>query len=442
MRCSSSRRVIQFCISLSASITICAANPSMVSAAGPTPTNPRPELVVQCGHAFSLFGARSIAFNNDGNRLLTASRDGFAAIWNSRTGEKLYSLEGHSDSILCATFSADGKRAATGGNDGAIIVWDAHSGKKLQSLPATATAVAFSPDGVQLLSKGVSAILWDLRTGKRIHELTDQGACSDAIAFSPDGKRVVTTGYDAMLCDTATGKKLLKCKGNESAIKSLAFSPDGQKLLAGTRDGTAIIWNCANGEEIRHVDPIAGPVYSVAFSPDGKEFVTATRKSTIFWNAQSGKKLRQINLERREIGTVAYSTDWKQVAIASNEQTAAVRDAANGEKICALSNHRRDMVGLVAFRSNGIVLGNSWVGKSATSILWDTATNKIQTRKRATNIVLPGALSPDGGKVADVFGLPMVDDPPMVNLLASVISLGTCCRRSRPCRTPKTLARF
>ena len=72
------------------------------------------------------------------------------------------------------------------------------------------------------------------------------------MAFSPDGQRIVTGSGDqtAKVWDAASGKELLTLKGHGSRVWSVAFSPDGQRIVTGSRDQTAKVWDAASGKEL------------------------------------------------------------------------------------------------------------------------------------------------------------------------------------------------
>ena len=74
------------------------------------------------------------------------------------------------------------------------------------------------------------------------------------MAFSPDGQRIVTGSDDrtAKVWEAASGRELLTLKGHSSEIWSVAFSPDGQRIVTGSRDQTAKVWEAASGRELRH----------------------------------------------------------------------------------------------------------------------------------------------------------------------------------------------
>ena len=70
------------------------------------------------------------SFSPDGRRILTASFDRTATLWDARTAQPLIVLRGHSDRLWCAAFSPDGRRVITGSRDGTARVWDAASGRE------------------------------------------------------------------------------------------------------------------------------------------------------------------------------------------------------------------------------------------------------------------------------------------------------------------------
>ncbi|HXN88172.1 MAG TPA: hypothetical protein VN890_02260, partial [Methylocella sp.] len=88
-----------------------------------------------------------------------------------------------------------------------------------------------------------------------------------SVAFSPDGVRVLTGSYDntARLWDAATGKEIRAFKGHVGSVTSVAFSPDGARVLTGSGDATARLWAAATGEELRAFKGHDLPVSSVAF---------------------------------------------------------------------------------------------------------------------------------------------------------------------------------
>ena len=69
------------------------------------------------------------------------------------------------------------------------------------------------------------------------------------MAFSPDGTRIVTGSDDrtAKVWDARTGTPLLELKGHTSLVTSVAFSPDGSRIVTGSEDRTARVWDARTG---------------------------------------------------------------------------------------------------------------------------------------------------------------------------------------------------
>jgi WD40 repeat protein len=45
-------------------------------------------------------------------------------LWNSWTGEKLHTLTGHTNEILCLAFAPDSKRLASASADHTVLIWE------------------------------------------------------------------------------------------------------------------------------------------------------------------------------------------------------------------------------------------------------------------------------------------------------------------------------
>lgn len=61
------------------------------------------------------FGITHVAFSDDGKKVLSASYDFSARLWDRETGKELYKFRGHREFLWMASFSPDGKWVLTGG---------------------------------------------------------------------------------------------------------------------------------------------------------------------------------------------------------------------------------------------------------------------------------------------------------------------------------------
>jgi hypothetical protein len=98
---------------------------------------------------------RSAAFAPDGRRIVTASADRTARIWDADTGRPVATLEGHGDWVRSAAFAPDGRRIVTASADRTARIWDADTGRPVATLDGHGDGVrsaAFAPDGRRIVT--------------------------------------------------------------------------------------------------------------------------------------------------------------------------------------------------------------------------------------------------------------------------------------------------
>ena len=103
----------------------------------------------------------------DGARILTASADKTAKLWDTVSGELIASFA-HQGEVSYAAFGRDGARILTAGADNIAKLWDVASGKLIASFAHQGTVrwAAFSPDGAWILTASwdKTAKLWSVGT--------------------------------------------------------------------------------------------------------------------------------------------------------------------------------------------------------------------------------------------------------------------------------------
>ncbi len=358
------------------------------------------------GHSDQVQG---VAYSPDGTRLATASQDGTAKVWDSRTGQELLTLAGHPGGINGVAFSPDGARLATTGRDGVTKIWSittaldagASSGEEIVTLPATGDAfvsgVAFSPDGTRLATMNEAGLIqvWQLPAGDdqaaEVALTIATGHTGEVIvpkielAFSPDGTRLASGGPDgtAKVWDANTGQELLTLTGHIDWVFDAAFSPDGKWLATVGIDGTANVWDIipgpGAGKNLLTLSGPSGEGWSVAFSPDGSRLVTAGNAGVArMWQLEvddhgelaAGRELMTLAGHAGPIREVVFSPDGAQVATASADGTAKVWDLSPSREWLTLDSDIGFAVG-VAYSPNGRQVAAAFA--DGTVRVWDLA---------------------------------------------------------------------
>ena len=288
-------------------------------------------------------------FSQDGTRVVTASADGTAQLWDARTGNPIGAPMRHTDWVHYAKFSNDGKEVITASWDGTAGVWDGYTGLSITPKPlgtkggSRIADASLSPDGTAAVTASYDGVaqLWNVRTGEKIGPPMAHASNVWTARFSADGAHVVTASADgtAGVWDSASGNKigiLKDCGTGPCAEVNIAeFSPDGKWIVTGSDDGKARIWD-AHSMRLSHVLVHEAPVNFVSFSPEqnGTKFVvTASSDGTArVWNLASGAEAdKQPMRHSSRVRSAKFSGDGKWIVTASYDRTARVWNAREGE---------------------------------------------------------------------------------------------------------------
>jgi WD40 repeat protein len=188
----------------------------------------------------------------------------------------------------------------------------------------------------------------------------------------------------------------------------VAFSADGAKVLTGSYDDTANLWDAATGACIHTFDgyPSFSSVNSVAFSPDGSAVLTGRSNNTAqMWNAVTGAELHTFAGDTQYFRSAIFSPDGTRVLTGAGDNAVNVWDAATGTEIRSFAGHMGGPVSVAAFSPDGtkVLTGASIYDSNAR--LWDTATGTlIHVLRGHTWGVWSVAFSPDGSRAATAGG--------------------------------------
>jgi WD40 repeat protein len=183
----------------------------------------------------------SVAFNQGGSLIVTASFDGTARVWNAQTGQAVGLVQVQPNKVNSAVFSPDGKFILTSSGDKIVRLWDAGN-------------FAF----VRTVGETYSEFVSDAE-------------------YSPDGKSiVVASGDTAWILDAQTGTMKLKLQGHTDQVMSASFSPDSKLVVTASADTTARVWNAVTGEGVAVLRDHTGPVIGAIFGADLRRLYTAS----------------------------------------------------------------------------------------------------------------------------------------------------------------------
>lgn len=265
------------------------------------------------GHRRELTDA---SFSADGARVLTASLDGTAILFDAVTLAQSRVFSPLS-TVTAVAFSPNGTVLAYALETGRIVLTKVPGGEPLRELAHHTAAVddlVFSPAGDELLSAGRDgrAVLWSVSDGRILRDFRHEGPVN-AVAFSPADPNTVVAGDDLgeiRIWNVASGALANILRGHTGAITSLDVSDTGLALVSGSSDGTARLWNPVMGVHVMTYSGHQGRVLAVAFSSDAQRLVTGGADGTVrVWDSVTGAQTGQGKPCVSPIVAVQFSPD-------------------------------------------------------------------------------------------------------------------------------------
>lgn len=261
-----------------------------------------------------------LAISPDQTLVAMGSPDGSLAVFDSKTADRLYSINAHAHWTDNLVFSPDSKLLYSSGDaDAAIKVWDSPKGQLLHSFDnvfdrtgssASYHGLAITPDGNLLVATSFkdTAQFVDLRPqadtfGKVVFTIW---RCPASVAISPDGQFLASsglTGIEIWHLPTQTRTLILD---SDNRYRHGVFSPDGQYFAAAAEAGKVRVWSTAFWDGLIE-------------TPTLEDEITWQRK--VANNLSFAEQLRAVS-ERLQLYNSGVDVQLSRIAKANNQRGA------------------------------------------------------------------------------------------------------------------------
>jgi WD40 repeat protein len=317
------------------------------------------------------------------------------------------SLRGSLVPIRSVAFRPDGQQLVMGADDGAVTVWNLKRGMfaaRTVALPAALpvapaalpvapaalpVAPAVNPRHLAVVSpdnkffattstlNGHAAILVkDVATGERLHTLLGHGGPVVSLAFSSDSKRIVSGSTDATarVWDLATSKfpEVARFSEHTEAVTAVAFNSDSQQVLSGSSDKSVKLWGVADAVVVMDFPGHTGPIVAVAMLPNNQPCSASADKTVRVWNPANGQAARS-QTEPAAVTAMSVSRDGVRIAVALADNSVKLYAAAGGAAQLTMTGHQSPPHSLAFNADNSKIVS----GDAQSAIVWDAADGRL-----------------------------------------------------------------
>jgi WD40 repeat protein len=288
--------------------------------------------------------AGDIEFSPDGAMLAATFYDrnqlsGFIPLLDAQSGQQIKKIEGYAAMLL--SFSPDGSQLAVSSWDDVVHLFDSDSGEEIYSLPNYNIAHFLSDGNTLLLLNRVrgitNQIAWFNTTSRQ--EITSTPFEARVITdLSPD--RSILAVVDGNLLTILSTTDLTQARNPiqfDIRLDDAAFSPDNQ-LVAVTDSSKIQIWDIRKRETIHAIaldfvpSPGSGITTDLEFSPDGKTLAYTMNQELILIDMQTFETKARIDFSETAlfpVSNLVFSPDSSQIAISITHALVMV-DAQTG----------------------------------------------------------------------------------------------------------------
>ena len=294
---------------------------------------------VMKGHRDSV---RDVVFHPDGQRLISACKDGTIGIWDLESGTLTHQLEGHKEDhpVRCVLCLRDGKTLISSSDDSTIRIWDLTTRtttKVLRGHTDKVRELGLAPDESWLASasKDGTIRIWDLPAGTERVQVRGTTEPEDdtygvlSLSVHPDGRTIATTNFDQTVRVWLAENLEMELQHGPSSVMPgmVKYSRDGAYLLYDTGFGDVRVLSGDGKSEEGVLKGHYEGIYGMAFTPDGRYVATGGRDTTVkLWRLPEGPLIETLRGHKDGLDVVAINQDGTLLASGSGDNTIRLYD--------------------------------------------------------------------------------------------------------------------
>lgn len=294
---------------------------------------------------------KAIAISPDGNNVALGGENKYILIRNAKDGKELLEYAEHNDTVNDIQYSQDGKMIGSVSDDGVLNLWNSSTGENIFSYKNSIViseeknvnigghvnfsfgknnsnnginSLSFSADGkyVAFGSENGSINIIDIVS----KQVTTIGAHKDEITkliFGKDDKSLYSSSEDGTIKEwnIENKKATYTFRDNKNAVKSIAMSLDKNTLVSIGKENEVIVYNLLDKSIIHQEDEDAETVVFLG----NNAFALGIDRKIIVLDKEKFKKLDSFKEHKDDILKLVYSNEGKILVSSSDDATVKIR---------------------------------------------------------------------------------------------------------------------
>jgi len=300
----------------------------------------------------------------DTEKIITGSDDNKINVYDTKTGMKRKTLEGHEGGVWALQY--DGNIMVSGSTDRSVRVWDIEKGRCLQVFQGHTstvrclvilkpTKIGEHPDGTPIIMPTQPLIITGSRDSTlRVWKLPQAGDRSIYQSGPP------TNDYENPYFIRAL-------TGHHHSVRAIAAH--GDTLVSGSYDHTVRVWKISNGEMVHRLQGHTQKVYSVVLDHKRNRCISGSMDYLVkVWSLDTGTLLFNLDGHSSLVGLLDLSNE--RLVSAAADSTLRIWDPENGKCENILTAHTG---AITCFQHDGqkVISGSDGMLK-----MWDIETGE------------------------------------------------------------------
>ena len=284
-----------------------------------------------------------------------------SVIFDSRTGEKIATLQDRHAHVRSAAFSYDGKQVLVGYLNGAMRRFDIAEERMVSAFRSVRLTeedypcdfvFEFQEDEETLTATVADYKVMSIRQrdGSVIRTLPTGHYRSGAIR---DGSRILFGSHEGPLALWDLGGKVKILEGHGPRFYEIVASRDGRFFASADHHGKVGVWDV--GGHLRQMLDHPMACFGVAISGDSRRVATGSNDGVVrIWDMESGE-LREELVHFGRVSSLDFSGDDQYLVTGGEEGVLRVWDVSQGALV-VLEKDLRSAIDVVRFNEEGHVM--------------------------------------------------------------------------------------